>query len=306
MDLSRFDFTQTEKQKKIEAELVNTLKKNKRIIEFMEEFNCPVEVIEMNPYRFNQWLNDLERVENLSEEEMKRDPELGGYINLSFDEEMQTLEETYVYLPKVKEIEASRAYLDNYAIFPLNKSLHNATFETINLANESGNYIKIMEDLMKFYESDNQGYFLYGDLGVGKSYLAACVSNTLAKKGIEVVFVSPADLLVSIRNNFSNSYLNERTMNTLKNADLLVLDDLGAEPITAWARDEILLPLLNARLENYRKTLFTSNYRPDMLETVYALDSRGTQDMLRSKRFVDRIFAISKPYEITGINRRHK
>ena len=88
--------------------------------------------------------------------------------------------------------------------------------------------------------------------------------------------------------------------------DILVIDDLGAEPITGWGRDEVLLPLLNARLENYRKTIFTSNYPPKLLSNAYSLDTRGNLDKMRANRFVDRVLAIAMPIEISGENRRRK
>ena len=115
--------------------------------------------------------------------------------------------------------------------------------------------------------------------------------------------MSPADLLSHLKSNFG-SYGYDPTLDRLKNVHVLVLDDLGAEPITAWGRDEVLLPLLNARMENFRKTIFTSNYPPNLLEKTYSLDTKGNLDEIRSKRFVDRVFAIAKPLEISGKNRR--
>ncbi|WP_331835886.1 hypothetical protein [Erysipelothrix piscisicarius] len=87
---------------------------------------------------------------------------------------------------------------------------------------------------------------------------------------------------------------------------MLVLDDLGAEPITSWSRDEILLSILNERLENKKKTIITSNYSPDMLVDLYKLDNKGTSDEIRAKRLVDRIHALTIPYEMVGQNRRNK
>ncbi len=73
--------------------------------------------------------------------------------------------------------------------------------------------------------------------------LAACITNSYAKKGKSVVFVSVMDLLSHLKSTFSVPYETERTLNALKYAKCLVLDDLGAESISSWGRDEVLAQL---------------------------------------------------------------
>lgn len=302
MELKDFKFELNDKQKKARQELVEALRVNPTIIRFMERYNCPFEVVEENVFRFRDWLIELDRINRLSESELSENPDLGGYVNLYYDDKQKVLLDEYKVLPMAQRIQDESAYLDAYRIFPLNKSLQVASFENVNLDRENLEYISAYNTLIKFADNEELGHYLYGDLGVGKSFLAACLTNHVAKRGQSVAFVSVSDLLSHLKKHFGQV---DYTLDVLKGVEFLVIDDLGAEPISAWGRDEVLLPLLNSRLENFRKTLFTSNYPMDMLEEVYSLDSRGGVDKLRSKRFVDRILAISSPLEIVGENRRH-
>jgi DNA replication protein DnaC len=78
-----------------------------------------------------------------------------------------------------------------------------------------------------------------------------------------VAYASVPDLLRFIRRGFGDGAADER-LDALMEVDLLVLDDLGAERLTAWA-DEQLFVLLNARYLDERATVLTSNERPDTL-----------------------------------------
>ena len=136
------------------------------------------------------------------------------------------------------------------------------------------------------------------------SYLAACVSNHI-KNNRKVVYAHVPSLLNYLKQQFSNPIAMEEILWRMRTVTLLVLDDLGAEPITPWGRDEILLSILNDRLENKRKTIITSNLKPELLLPMYQIDTRGVSDEIRARRLVDRILSLTKPCEIIGKNRRH-
>ena len=307
MEFLDYDKPLSDAQEKAKTELIEALLKNKTIGKFMDRYECPESIIIDNPYTFKIWLEALSRVNGLSKEELEQNPSLGGYIDISYDKDLGVLKEVYRYVSLAQEIKEDSAYLSKYQYFELPKRLQKAFFETIDIKNENPRYKVAVKLLIEFTENDKLGYFLYGDYGVGKSYLAACVTNAFANEGKRCIFVSVADLLLKLKNNFGSfNNQNEDILDAIRRADIVVFDDLGAEPISTWSRDEVLLPLLNARMENERKTLFTSNSPFDMLETMYVADTRGREDLMRSRRCVDRTTAIAEPYEIIGENRRHK
>lgn len=311
MSLKHLKYELSDAQLKKRHQDALDLQKEPEVKAFLEANALSFELYEENISKFKRWIKAKRLAESYSKEEIFADIHKGEYLDLVYDENLNTIFEVVRRLPAVYEIEDELRFLNRYQIFPLAKSLHNAFFQSIDLEKERQdtsyqNYIKIMTDLMDFTENDVNGYYLYGDLGVGKSYLAACVSNRMAKEGKSVAFVHVPTLFNHLKQQFGNNKAQEQTLNQLRKTKLLVLDDLGAEPITAWGRDEILLSILNDRLENRRKTIITSNYKPEMLYDLYRLDTRGVSDEIRSNRLVDRIKALTKSYQITGSNRRHQ
>lgn len=305
MSFRNVSYPLSDSQKEAREKLVQTLLSDTRIQGFMKTYKCPEAVIVVNAYRFQTWLDDVLNVSKISDIEILNNPSLGDYIDLEYDLETHTLIEVKKRTREASRIISDEAYLNNYSIFPLNITLRAAHFATLSFDNATPRYLKAVDLAQVRCEDEHaSNLFLYGALGVGKSFLAACITNSYAKKGKSVVFVSVMDLLSHLKSTFSVPYETERTLNALKYAKCLVLDDLGAESISSWGRDEVLLPILNYRMENKLLTIFTSNYSPDMLEDVYALDSRGNVDGLRAKRFVDRIVTLSECYEVTGENRR--
>lgn len=272
---------------------------------FMKHYNCPKEVVVENAYMFKRWLKGIHDVKNVPLNEIQEDLSKGQYLDLIYDDQSGILSEVVASIGVVSEIKKERQYLNQYKIFSLALNLRNAHFENLSYEGESAVFLKTASLLQDFLNDDETGYYLYGDLGVGKSYLSACVSNGFAKDNYPVVYAHVPTLLNTLKQSFGSSFELENTMERLKKVKLLVLDDLGAEPITLWGRDEILLTILNDRLENKRKTLITGNYNPEMLVDLYKLDSKGRADEIRARRLVDRILALAKPIELAGKNRRN-
>ena len=86
----------------------------------------------------------------------------------------------------------------------------------------------------------------------------------------------------------------------IKNVPLLLLDDIGAEYLTAWARDEIIEPILQYRMDQELPVFFTSNYDFKLLEKHFTLEN----DRLKAKRILERIYQVSEPVELISRNLR--
>lgn len=308
MSLKHLKFELSEEQLKKRHQDALDLQKEPEVKKFLEENSLSFELYEENISKFKRWLKNMREAKAYTHEEIYQDIQKGEYLDLVYDENLDTIFEVIRRLPAVYEIEDELRFLNRYKVFPLAKSLHEAFFQNLDLQKEKKNpsYMKVLRELRQFIENDETGYYLFGGLGVGKSYLAACVSNQVAKEGKNVAFVHVPTLFNHLKQQFGNNKAQEQTLQDLRRTKLLVLDDLGAEPITAWGRDEILLSILNDRLENRRKTIITSNYKPEMLNDLYRVDTRGVSDEIRAQRLVDRIKALTKSYEITGSNRRHQ
>lgn len=104
---------------------------------------------------------------------------------------------------------------------------------------------------------------LAGDYGCGKTHLAASVANQVK---IPSLFITLPDLLDQLRDGFADStYDYYDRFESIRNIDLLVLDDLGAEKATPWAAEKIF-QLINTRYVRAAPTVFTTNVSPSNID----------------------------------------
>lgn len=107
-----------------------------------------------------------------------------------------------------------------------------------------------------------RGLFLEGQPGVGKTHLAVAVlREVMQAKGARGLFYDTRDLLRVIRGTYNESTHTTEldVLRPVMTADLLVLDDLGAEKTSEWVEETMNL-IVNTRYNERRPTIFTSNY----------------------------------------------
>ena len=106
----------------------------------------------------------------------------------------------------------------------------------------------------------DKGLLLRGRHGVGKTHLAvAMLREIIASKGARGYFYETRELLKLVRDTFATA--GESEMDVLRpvlDADILVLDDLGAEKTSEWVQETLGL-VVNTRYSERRPTIFTTN-----------------------------------------------
>jgi DNA replication protein DnaC len=124
---------------------------------------------------------------------------------------------------------------------------------------------KVMDYIINWKENREAGRGVYfcGDVGTGKTHLAVAVMNELIKrKRVPSLFVTVPELLDNLRGTYNDPGRNlDEWMDAVKNADFLVLDDLGSERPTEWVRERLFV-VINHRYREQLPTLFTSNIGP--------------------------------------------
>src|SRR5215216_1232820 len=115
------------------------------------------------------------------------------------------------------------------------------------------------------------GLLFLGSCGVGKTHLAVSALKELIKKGVPGLFYDFRDLLKEIQDSYNpNTHTSElRILAPVFDAEVLVLDELGASKPTEWVQ-ETITHIINKRYNEKKVTVFTSNYLDMPIGTAYA------------------------------------
>jgi DNA replication protein DnaC len=167
--------------------------------------------------------------------------------------------------PLVESIDSDLSYLDK---------LSHLTFDTFDLRKGEGllaEHIKSLEralEMARSYAETPRGWLVItGTYGCGKTHLAAAIANYRMDLGHLAPFVDVPEMLSRLKATFSpNSSVSfDRRFEAYRSADLLVLDDLGTQSMTPWAREK-LYQLFNARYIDRLPTVITTPELKDEMD----------------------------------------
>lgn len=140
-------------------------------------------------------------------------------------------------------------------------SFDNCNFEIFENKDEYKKTYKMMEDWCdKFDTTKYKNLILCGKSGVGKTFVAECICNKMMGKNRSVSFYSSFalnNLFLKYHTTFDQTKAS--LMDGILSCDLLVIDDLGSEPMLRNVTIEYLFVLLNERLTNNKSTIVTTN-----------------------------------------------
>ncbi len=205
---------------------------------------------------------------------------------------MFSTEACYFKLQEFKKIKAS---------INATKELETSSLKTID-TRDKNRYILIkwVTNFIKEYDygKNMKGLYLHGNFGCGKTYILSACFNEMQKRGFKTKIVYLPDLLRTIKGDFEA--MND-IMDELCRVDLLLIDDIGAEKVTDWGRDEILGTILQSRMNEHKTTFFTSNFTIKELEEH--LSNKGI-DKVKANRIIERIKQLTLDMEMLGANMR--
>jgi len=231
--------------------------------------------------------------------------EVEGYVYYP-ERNGEDLEFSYRPCKYKKEIDKQNAYLDNIYYFDIPKEIKAASMHEIYTKDK--NRYPVIKWIKEFIEKEKKmemtkGLYLNGNFGCGKTYLLSAMLNELAKKGKRIAIIYYPEFLRSLKESFIDGEEYKRKFNYIKKIDMLLLDDIGAEVVTEWSRDEVLGTILQYRMEENLPTFFTSNLTLEELEMHLAMTNKEV-DVLKARRIIQRIKQLTNDITMISVNLR--
>ena len=173
-------------------------------------------------------------------------------------------------------------------------NMHGWTF-----ANDDRKNARISDAMKRYadnfpeFKAQGKGLLLYGTVGTGKTFYAACIANRLIDDGYRVLMTNFARLTNIIQGKFDGR---QEFIDSLNRYALLVIDDLGAERKSEFMQ-ETVFNIIDAR---YRSGL------PFIVTTNLTADEIKQPQEVSFSRIYDRVLERCHPVEVAGVSRRRR
>lgn len=270
----------------------NKILKDKYIINFINKNNLTKDVFEKNIQTFYEYYTFKKNMKNIGiKPKLKYDL---GVVSIEFTEteEQKRLNYTNKFANRIKT-----EYVPKSILF--------STFSNLTTHDEklrvATNIIKLCDEKLNNKENV-RGIYLYGKTGIGKSYLMGCIYNYFKDNGIEPAIIYFPEFARKMKAEInSGEYSN--IIDKIREQEILIIDDIGAENITEFVRDEILVPIVNYRSAEKLLTFFTSNFSISDLSSVLSA-TKNTIDETKAVRILDRIRYLATPIYLDSVNER--
>ncbi len=166
------------------------------------------------------------------------------------------------------------------------------TFE--NYQGEENQSLIIAKNFVKDYEEmkkENIGLLFYGSVGSGKTYLACSIANALIEQyQISVKIRNFAEIINELQKS-SFDFDKNAYIESLVNTSVLILDDLGIERDTSYAKEQVY-NIVNNRYLKQKPTIFTTNLSYDTIQNC--------KDSVEYQRIYSRIIEMCIPVMVVG------
>ncbi|MBF0714164.1 primosomal protein DnaI [Gemella sp. GH3] len=279
------------KKNDIQDMFENVILKDKTVINFINKYNLSYDDVNNNTQVFYEYY-----LSKKNKKSILYNPKLqykDGKVYLIYNE---TAEQ--------KRNREARKLSNRIKTAYISKSILYSNFSNVN---NTGNKVAVATKLISICDNilankGVQGLYVYGMTGIGKSYLMGCVYNYLNNKGLEPAIVYFPEFVRKMKSSIYNNEYNY-IIDELRQQKVLIIDDIGAENITEFVRDEILVPIINYRSSEKLVTFFTSNLSLRNLSDVLAV-TKNTIDETKSMRIIGRISHLAKEEFLDAKNER--
>jgi len=280
-------------------DLVQKIMKDPDVAAFIQQKSLTPEELNRSISKFNQYITERDKFLRGDTDYIAKGykPILvmnHGYADVSYEE-----------TPELIAAEKEAAIKNRLKLINLPASLRKTSLAQVDL--DDLGRLPVFEKLLAFveqYPTIRKGLYLYGDFGVGKSFMVAALAHDLSeKRGVSSTLLHYPSFVIDVKNAIGDG--NVKTLvDEIKLSEVLILDDIGAEQSTAWVRDEILQVILQYRMQENLPTFFTSNFNFEELELHFAKGKHGNDETWEARRVMERIRYLAEETRLEGVNRR--
>ena len=280
-------------------DLVQQIVKDPDVAAFIQKESLSQEELNRSISKFNQYITERDKFLRGDTDYIARGykPILvmnHGYADVSYEE-----------TPELIAAEKEAAIKKRLKLINLPSSLKNVSF--LDVYRDDVARLTVLNRMIKFvndYPDNRKGLYLYGDFGVGKSFMVAALAHDLSeKRGVSSTLLHYPSFVIDVKNAIGDGNV-KNLVDEIKQAEVLILDDIGAEQSTAWVRDEILQVILQYRMQEDLPTFFTSNFNFEDLEKHFAKGKNGNDETWEARRVMERIRYLAEETRLEGENRR--
>lgn len=280
-------------------DLVQKIMKDPDVAAFIQQESLTPEELNRSISKFNQYITERDKFLRGDTDYIAKGykPILvmnHGYADVSYEE-----------TPELIAAEKEAVIKNRLKLINLPATLKKASLAQVDL--DDLGRLPVFEKLLAFveqYPTIRKGLYLYGDFGVGKSFMVAALAHDLSeKRGVSSTLLHYPSFVIDVKNAIGDG--NVKTLvDEIKLSEVLILDDIGAEQSTAWVRDEILQVILQYRMQENLPTFFTSNFNFEELEQHFAKGKHGNDETWEARRVMERIRYLAEETRLEGVNRR--
>lgn len=135
------------------------------------------------------------------------------------------------------------------------------------------NMLSILSECVQFadeFEKTHKNLLLYGASGLGKSFLSSAIANRVIERGFSVVYQSAGEVFSRMEDiKFGRLKVDYNPLESILEADLLIIDDLGTEFINPYSESE-LFKIINSRLLSSKSTIINTNLSLNDIRKIYS------------------------------------
>lgn len=218
------------------------------------------------------------------------------------------IEVTYTPTPELLQRKSLEKINNRITTLYLPKMIKEASLEDFEITDGRSQAVKEASIFISSYKQHPsmfvKGLYLVGNFGVGKTYLLGAIAKKLAEDGYDSTLIHFPSFAVEMKQAIGKDTMIQ-LLNKIKTAPILMIDDIGADAMSSWIRDDVLGVILQYRMQEMLPTLFSSNFTMKELERHLTVTQKGDQEPIKAMRIMERINYLSQEIMMIGQNRRN-